>query len=221
MFDFLHTLAKGGIVMVPLGLCSLASLTVLIERFAVLRRASAGTDPLMTDLRGCIARNDLLSALEKSDAVPGPVAAVLAQGIKAELSGYSPEQAMEEEAMIQVPLLQRRLAVLDTVVTVAPLLGLLGTVVGMITSFHILAIAGTEHPAGITSGIAEALIATATGLVIAIFSLVGLNWCQEKVRSIGVDIEQRVMQLSNWLAQVQLAQLAQLEREHANSLAAV
>ena len=74
----------------------------------------------------------------------------------------------------------------------------------MISSFHILAIAGTEHPAGITSGIAEALIATATGLVIAIFSLVGFNWCQEKVRNILAEIERRSAQLGNWLEQVEV-----------------
>jgi biopolymer transport protein ExbB len=74
----------------------------------------------------------------------------------------------------------------------------------MIASFHILAVAGTEHPTGITAGIAEALIATATGLVIAIFSLVGFNWCQERVRNILAEIDRRSAQLANWLEQVEV-----------------
>jgi biopolymer transport protein ExbB len=208
MLEFLNTLAKGGVVMIPLGVCSLASLTVLIERFVILRRAAAASETLVANIRACLAKGDLPGALEKTRACSSPVASVLSAGLRASLMGLNPQEAMDEEALAQLPILQRRLVVLDTVVTVAPLLGLLGTVIGMISSFHILAIAGTEHPAGITAGIAEALIATATGLVIAIFSLVGFNWCQEKVRIIGAEMERRAVQLTNWLAQTEKVEKA-------------
>jgi len=203
MVEFLRTLAKGGAVMIPLGICSLASLTVLIERIIILRRASASNEGLMAGIRACVAKGNLGGALEKAQASRGPAASVLVRGLSAFLTGLNPQEAMDEEALAQLPLLQRRLVVLDTVVTIAPLLGLLGTVIGMISSFHILALSGTEHPAGITAGIAEALIATATGLVIAIFSLVGFNWCQERVRTIGAEIERRAVQLGNSLAEME------------------
>ncbi|MCJ7822859.1 MAG: MotA/TolQ/ExbB proton channel family protein, partial [Armatimonadetes bacterium] len=90
--------------------------------------------------------------------------------------------------------------VLDTVVTLAPLLGLLGTVFGMIRAFGIIAVSGTSHPAGITGGVAEALIATATGLAIAIVTLIGYNWCRDKVRQITEETELRGTQLENLLA---------------------
>jgi biopolymer transport protein ExbB len=204
VFNFLNNLAKGGVVMIPLGICSLASLTVLIERFIALRRASISIDALMADIRICLSKGDILGAAARAQAVRGPVAAVLANGLHAALECANPQDAMEEEALAQLPLLQRRLVVLDTVVTIAPLLGLLGTVVGMISSFHILAQSGTDQPAGITGGIAEALIATGTGLVIAIFTLVGFNWCQEKVRTVGSEMERRSAQLVNWLAQMEI-----------------
>jgi len=202
MLDFFNMLTKGGVVMIPLAICSLAAVTVLIERVMVLRQASVDTDLLVKSIHSCIRSGNLAGALEGCRATPGPVAAVLESGISAALSGGDVEEAMDETALAQVPVLERRLVVLDTVTTIAPLLGLLGTVVGMISSFHILALSGTQHPAGITAGIAEALIATGTGLVIAIFSLVGFNWCQERVRTISQEIERRAVQVASWLKNI-------------------
>ena len=213
MLEFVQTLARGGIVMVPLGICSIAALTVLIERFIALRCATENSQALMAGIRAAISQGNILGALEKAEAAQGPVARVLATGIGASLAGVSPREAMDEEIVSQAPFLQRWLAVLDTVITIAPLLGLLGTVMGMISSFHILALTATDKPTGITSGIAEALIATATGLVIAICTLVGYNWCQEKIRSIGAEMEKRAAQLAHWLAQMDhMQQLNRMEK---------
>jgi biopolymer transport protein ExbB len=217
MLEFVNTLAKGGIVMVPLAICSLASLTVLLERIKVLRGAAGDSGPLLKQLRASICRRDFSTALEAAESGKGPAAEVLAEGLRAFLAGADPKEAMEEATLEQLPRLQRRLIVLDTVVTIAPLLGLFGTVIGMISSFHILAIAGTEHPTGITAGIAEALIATATGLVIAIFSLVGFNWCQERVRNILAEIDRRSSQLGNLLARAAVKEKKEQEDEVALS----
>ena len=114
-----------------------------------------------------------------------------------------PEQAMEEQAMAELTHLNRWLVVLDTVVTLAPLLGLLGTITGMIRSFNIISSTGISRPTGITAGIAEALIATATGLVIAIFTLVAYNYFVERVKRITGEIERRSTQLADFLAAAQ------------------
>jgi biopolymer transport protein ExbB/TolQ len=108
---------------------------------------------------------------------------------------------MEERALDALPRINQRLVVLDTVVTLAPLLGLLGTVTGMIRSFHIVAQVGMSHPTGITAGVAEALIATATGLVIAIYSLVAYNYFLDHVKHVVGEIEVRATQLANLLAE--------------------
>jgi biopolymer transport protein ExbB len=85
-------------------------------------------------------------------------------------------KALEVAAQGEVPVLKKRLGILDTIVTLAPLLGLLGTVIGMIGSFDIMSVGGIGQPHAVTGGVAEALIATATGLLIAILTLVPYNY---------------------------------------------
>lgn len=197
--EFLSTLAKGGLVMVPLVLCSLAALTVIVERCFYLRRAGRSPRELLGEVESRLAAGDEEGALEACERTPGAAATVLAAGLRAQLGGNGAERAMEEQGMAVVPSLSRGLVVLDTVVTAAPLLGLLGTVLGMIRSFHVVAVSGTGHPIGITSGIAEALIATATGLVIAIFSLIGFNYFGDRVKQITAQMELGATRLSNLL----------------------
>ncbi|KPJ64205.1 hypothetical protein AMK68_02125 [candidate division KD3-62 bacterium DG_56] len=197
MLEFVRLLSKGGPVMVPLLACSLISLAVIIERAIVFRRAGAGTESLMRVIRQRYRQGDGREALAACERTPGPVAAVLASGLREASHNGHMVDAMEEQALAELPHLTRRLVALDTIVTIAPLLGLLGTVWGMINSFHVLARSGVSRPSGITAGIAEALIATATGLVIAIFTLVAYNYFQDKVKQITGEIEMRSTQLSN------------------------
>jgi len=183
--------------MAPLAVCSILALTVIIERYVALRGAERGGAELIALIRLALQRGEGLEALKRCEKASEPVANVLAAGLRAYLLGSPVRQAMEEQALAEQPGLNRRLAVLDTTVTLAPLLGLLGTVLGMISAFRIISVSGTSHPAGITGGVAEALVATATGLGIAIFSLVGYNWCRDKLRRITEEIELRATQLEN------------------------
>lgn len=199
MLEVLQTLSKGGPVMVPLAVCSMLAATVIVERYLVLRKADQGGAELTGAIRRAYHTGDGAEALARCEEVGGPVANVLAAGLRAHLMGASPPEAMEEQMMADQSILNRRLVVLDTIVTLAPLLGLLGTVLGMISAFRIISVSGTSHPAGITGGVAEALIATATGLAIAIFSLVGYNWCRDRLRQIIEEIELRATQLEHLL----------------------
>ncbi len=199
MTEVLRVFSQGGVVMAPLAACSLLSLTVIIERYLALRQAARGGNELVTAIRQAVRAGDGAEALAQCEQLGGPVANVLAAGLRASLRGTPVTQAMEEQALAEQPGLNRRLVVLDTIITLAPLLGLLGTVLGMISSFRIISVSGTSHPAGITGGVAEALIATATGLAIAIFSLVGYNWCRDKLRQVSEEIELRATQLENLL----------------------
>lgn len=200
MVEAVRTLAKGGPVMVPLALCSLLGVTVIIERYLALRKADRGGAELLAAIRRAYRAGDGAEALARCEQTGGPVANVLAAGLRAHLIGAPVQAAMEEQALAEQPNLNRRLAVLDTIVTLAPLLGLLGTVLGMISAFSIISVQGTSHPAGITGGVAQALIATASGLAIAIVCLVGYNWCRDRVRQILEEIELRATQLENLLA---------------------
>ena len=197
--EFMH---NGGPVMWPLLLCAILSVAVMIERFISITRASKDNEALSEQVREHLNAGRVNDALQICDDHAGPVAALLANGIRnRNLDSDSIERAMEELALRETPLLYRRLGVLDTVITIAPLLGLLGTVTGMIKSFHVVgSAAGLNNPNAITGGVAEALLATATGLAIAIVTLVGYNYLTEKVKEIIADMEIRATQLMNILA---------------------
>jgi biopolymer transport protein ExbB len=197
--EILVTLSKGGPVMVPLAICSMLAATVIVERYLVLRNADRGGSDLIGAIRRALHSGDGEEALARCEETGGPVANVLAAGLRSYLMGGPITEAMEEQVLADQRALNRRLVVLDTVVTLAPLLGLLGTVLGMISAFRIISTSGTSHPAGITGGVAEALIATATGLAIAIFCLIGYNWCRDRLRQVTEEIEFRATQLEHLL----------------------
>lgn len=177
MFDLLLIIVKGGIVMIPLMICSVISLAVTIERVIFWRRIRS-RDPVNQMLR-FTGRGELDEALRLGQKSPSPVGRVLAAGLAHR--NPSPSKAMEAAAQAEVPVLKRRLTLLDTIITLAPLLGLLGTVVGMISSFGIMSEVGMGQPHAVTGGVAEALIATATGLLIAILTLIPYNYFTARV----------------------------------------
>ncbi len=202
MTDFYNFLIQGGPVMWPLLLSAIISIVVMIERSIALSKASSNNDELIAKVKTLLLANNADEALKVCEATSGPSAALLAGGIRnRHLDNDAIERAMEELALRETPALYRRLAWLDTIITVAPLLGLLGTVTGMIKAFHVVGgPGGISAPTAITSGVAEALYATATGLGIAIVTLIGYNALSEKVKTIVADMEVRATQLLNILA---------------------
>ncbi|MDH7571233.1 MAG: MotA/TolQ/ExbB proton channel family protein [Armatimonadota bacterium] len=196
-------LAKGGPVMVPLLVASMAAAAVAIERAIVLGRAGRDSEPLMESVRRLVRQDAFADAVRACEEAGTPVGRMLAAGLRAR--GLPPdrlEKVLQEQALAELPELNRRMVVLDTVITVAPLLGLLGTVTGMIRSFDVMALSGVDRPHAITGGVAEALIATAAGLAIAIATLVVYNALSERVRQITAQLETRATQLENLLAEV-------------------
>jgi biopolymer transport protein ExbB len=170
-------MVKGGIVMVPLLACSLVSLAVTIERFIFW--AKTKSQKIAQDLLGLVETGEFDKAIELGKDSQHPIARVLVAGLAHR--NPAPTKAMEAAAQEQIPVLKSRLGVLDTIITLAPLLGLLGTVVGMIGSFDIMSEAGMGQPHAVTGGVAEALIATATGLLIAILTLIPYNYFSARV----------------------------------------
>ena len=185
MSDIFSILVKGGLVMIPLVLCSLISLTVTIERILYWRQISS-RQPVEQMLLS-IEQGKLNDALSRGQESPLPAVRVLAAGLAHRNPSYS--KAMEVAAQAELPILKRRLVVLDTIITLAPLLGLLGTITGMISSFGIMSDVGLGQPHAVTGGVAEALIATATGLLIAILTLVPYNYFTSRAEKEIEDIE--------------------------------
>ena len=201
--DAFRLLAKGGLVMIPLLFCSLVSVAVLVERFIKVKHAQL-------DITECVHRaEDALyggkpsKALEILSSIECPLSRILSAGIRnRHLGERGAERAMEEQGTRELSNLNHHLGYLDTIITIAPLLCLLGTVTGMISAFHVIAAKdGISTPTAITGGVAEALVATATGLAIAIFTLVGYNMLQERIKSVVAEIEIRGSAMVNALAE--------------------
>ena len=172
MAQVVAVIVKGGIVMIPLLICSLISLALTIER--ILFWAKLKSREVLREILTHVEQGEFDKALKLGKTSQQPIARVMAAGIAHR--NPAPAKAMEAAAQAEIPVLKRRLGVLDTIVTLAPLLGLLGTVVGMIGSFDVMADVGIGQPHAVTGGVAEALIATATGLLIAILTLVSYNY---------------------------------------------
>jgi biopolymer transport protein ExbB len=178
-------LARGGLVMIPLAVCSVLSLAVILERaWFWLRARSAGTAEPVLELAAAGKWDD---AVERARASQAPPVRVLAAGLSHRDEGAS--RAMEVAARDELARMRRALPVLDTIVTLSPLLGLLGTVTGMIAAFGVMSTTGLEQPHAITGGVAEALIATAAGLGVAICTLVPYNYFSTRAERTLDEIE--------------------------------
>jgi biopolymer transport protein ExbB len=177
MAHVVEIIIKGGVVMIPLVACSLISLALSIER--IFFWAKLKSKNTVQEMLGLAEEGEFDKALQLGKRSELPIARVLAAGLAHR--NPSPAKAMEAAAQAEIPVLKNRLGVLDTIVTLAPLLGLLGTVVGMIGSFDVMSEVGMGQPHAVTGGVAEALIATATGLLIAILTLISYNYFSSRV----------------------------------------
>jgi biopolymer transport protein ExbB len=200
--DFLPTVAKasttlvsivsqGGLVMIPLLASSVIALTVVIERLYFWR--GLRSQAVVGRILALVAEGDLPQAAQEASTSRHPVARVLGAGIASK--HLLPGAAMQAAAQAELSQARRYLPVLDTVITLAPLLGLLGTITGMISAFGIVSEAGLGQPHAITGGIAEALIATATGLLIAIMTLIPYNYLRSKVEQLTDLLEEQATRL--------------------------
>jgi biopolymer transport protein ExbB len=185
MFDFFAIIIKGGPVMVPLLACSIISLAVVIERTIFWRRARSRGP--VEELLQLVERGEFSKAVELGRKLDLPAARVLTAGLA--YRNPSLAKALEVAAQSEIPVLKKRLTILDTIITLAPLLGLLGTITGMISSFGIMSEAGLGQPHAVTGGVAEALIATAAGLLIAILTLIPYNYFSNRAEQELEEIE--------------------------------
>lgn len=160
---------KGGPVMWPLLLLSVLAVTVAVWRWLVVRQATRNGESLLVTLRERLMSGDVASGIDAAEAHPGSVSNIARAGLqKIGRPKDEVELSLQDASAHELSVLERGLPILATVAMVAPLLGFLGTVTGMINSFDALASVGLNNPAAVASGISEALITTAAGLMIAI-----------------------------------------------------
>lgn len=170
----------GGPVMYPLLACSLIVVTIIIERsifWLTIKRQR--NRQLMDEILEIATMGDWDLIREKTAGCRDHVIRVLVVGILHR--HYSMVKAMESEAEVTVKRMRKYMGTLDTMITVAPLLGIFGTVLGIIDSFNILGASGIEDPKAVTGGIAQALITTATGLGISIVTVFPYNYFNSRI----------------------------------------
>ena len=174
-----HVLVKGGWMMLPLALCSIVAVTIIIDRLFFFRGLRA--ENRAEEVIGLVRKGSLDEALRIAGGQEGehvPVMKVLSAGLA---HAFDPTGAMESAATAEVSAMKRGLVALDTIITLSPLLGLLGTIIGMISAFNIMATAGLGQPHAVTGGVAEALVCTAAGISVAVVSLVPYNYFLSRV----------------------------------------
>ena len=181
-------MTKGGPIMYPLLACSIISMTVIIERIVFwIREDMHRNQPLVDEILELCRTADWESVRVKATGSKDYIIGILVSGILHR--EFSMTKAMETSSSDEIKRMRRYLSVLDTMITVAPLLGIFGTVIGIISSFEILGVSGIEHPEAVTAGIAQALITTAAGLGIAILSVFPYNYFNSRVENAVLAIE--------------------------------
>lgn len=181
----------GGWLMLPIVLCSIVALVITIERWAKLRFGEVAPkhlrEQMITRLReqGDIDRNQLLNVKEKS-----PLGDVLATGLLYRQYGLdSMTMHMQNRASVQIAELEKNINMLGTIGAIAPLLGLLGTVLGIIASFLAITDGAMKDPTLLAAGVSQALITTAAGMIVAIPALVAYRFYQRRIVDINACFE--------------------------------
>lgn len=179
---------RGGPVMYPLLACSILVLTVIIERLLFWVTVDLSRNrQLIEDVLELCRQGDWEAVRDRVSGSKDFIIRVLVSGILHR--EFSMTKAMEATAAEEIQNMRRYMGVLDTMITVAPLLGIFGTVIGIIASFEALGTAGIDQPQAVTVGIAQALITTAAGLGIAILSVFPYNYFNSRVEKAVLNIE--------------------------------
>lgn len=185
---------KGGPVMYPLLACSIVALTVILERTIfwitvdIKRNQSLADDVLALCQTG-----DWDGVREKAKGSKNTILRILVSGILHR--EFSMVKAMESAASDEIKRMRRYMGVLDTMITVAPLMGIFGTVIGIIISFEALGTSGIDQPQIVTVGISQALITTAAGLGVAILSVFPYNYFNAQIENAVITIEKYATRL--------------------------
>lgn len=200
-YRLLTLFADGGFMMFPLVLCSMIALGVIISKAVTLFIAHRGTAQVLLDVEETAMGGDIEGALTIARNTPGPAAAILLAGLRRikdrRLAAGELEAAIATTGTIELGFLERGLVILATVANVAPLMGFLGTVAGMILAFAAIEAAGNVDPTLVAGGIKVALLTTAAGLVIAVPVNIAYNFFVTRIDTLIVDMEHGAQKILN------------------------
>ncbi len=183
-------LKKGGYPMIPIGLCSIISVAVVFERLISLRREKVLPDELVTATEHYLRRADYDEAVRICERFEVPFARIVRAGLSRRHIGIGEmERAMVGTGQPEATVLSRNLRTLGVIANLAPMLGLFGTVIGMIRAFDVISQYGTGNPSLVAEGISEALLTTAAGLMVGIPALAAYHFFKARGDRFLFEIE--------------------------------
>jgi biopolymer transport protein ExbB len=192
----IQLVVKGGIFMYPIIFCSVAALAVFIERLWVLRTSRIIPPQFIRNIEDLIRKKKLTEAVFLCQSNISSIAKIFLAGLKNAQKGmWLVKEAIEERGGREATLFEKNVAVLATIANLTPLLGLLGTVSGMIKSFNAFSGQGAADTAMLAGGIAEALITTATGLCVAVPALICHRFIKDKAKRLVFEMEESSIRL--------------------------
>jgi biopolymer transport protein ExbB len=197
--NLLELFLKGGLVMWPILVCSLVTVAVIMEKYVSLSRARVDPKQLMMKIRSALSRNDVISAVDACAKVKAPVSNILKAGVVHYKHGaVEVKDAIELAGKEEIFFLEKRLSVLANMAGIAPMLGFLGTVTGMIAAFQTIEnLGGNVNPSVLAGGIWEAMLTTAFGLLVGIPALYFYNYFVSKVNRFVFEIENSAEEFLN------------------------
>ena len=188
---FLKIMSQGGPIMWVILGCSIIAVFIFLEKLFYFHRVQINVGDLVRGLVNVLKRNSIVEAISLCDDTPGPAAHILRAAILSYEQGEDDlRQAIDDAGLGEIPKLESRMKLLATIAYIAPLLGLLGTVLGMIDVFHTITTRGAMvNASDLANGIGMALFSTAAGLCVAIPCFVAYNYLVSRIESITLDME--------------------------------
>ena len=182
---------KGGLIIIPIILCGVLTLAIIIERLISLKNSEIDSEKFVEEIEQILRRRKIKEALDFCEKYDKPVPRIIKEGLlKSDRTREEIREAIEDAANHEIPNLEKFLGILATIATVAPLLGLLGTVTGLIKAFMVIeAKGGLVNPGDLARGIWEALITTVAGLMVAIPAYLAYNYFVSRVNNLILQME--------------------------------
>jgi len=181
---------RSSFTMIILMACSVVALTFIFERWLFYKHTSIDADRFFMKIKEAFRNEGIEKAISVCNSSLSPLAAVVKSGLEeSEKNVQVAAEMMDAMAIEQRTKLEKNLSILGTLGNIAPLIGLFGTVVGIIRAFHSLSVSGSAGPSVISAGIAEALVTTAAGLVVAVPAVVFYNYYLRRVETVMNEIE--------------------------------
>lgn len=189
--DLLSIFLKGGYLMWPILLSSIIGLAIAIDRYMIIRKAKTNAPNFIIKIRTLLKKKDVDGAIAVCMQERTPAANIIRKGLKKSKLGHERvKEAIENVGKQEISKLEKGLSILATISGVAPLLGFLGTVTGMISAFmRIEDLQGAANPSDLAGGIWEALITTAFGLAVGIIALISYNYFTSAINKLVSDME--------------------------------